>query len=282
MVSVGTLIDAAELRELLHGAHPPVVLDVRWSLGGPPTRACYLAGHVPTAVWVDLDSDLSDPPGVHGRHPLPEPGRLEQALRGWGIDDDSTVVAYDSGDMLPAARAWWVLRWAGVADVRVLDGGLPTWVAAGGAMIPGDESPRAGSVRVRPGGMPLLGVEDVARLASTGVLLDARSAERFRGDVEPIDRVAGHIPGARSLPSADDLGPDGRMRSAEWLRERYGTVGADAAKGDAGLVGAYCGSGVTAARTVLALELAGVRAALYAGSWSEWIADPSRPVATGP
>ncbi len=257
---------------------PPVLLDVRWRLLGPPPAELYAAGHLPGAVAVDLDADLAGPPGAGGRHPLPDPADLQAALRRFGVRADSAVVAYDDGDGSSAARAWWLLRWAGHGGVRVLDGGFAAWTAAGLPTTTEVPAAAPGDVVVRPGGMPVLDAAGAAAVAARGVLLDARAAERFRGEVEPVDPVAGHVPGARSAPLSGNVGPDGRFRSPQELRRRFAELGVT---GDAE-VGAYCGSGVTAAQQVLALELAGFRAALYAGSWSEWITDPARPVATGP
>lgn len=255
-----------------------VVLDVRWRLGGPPTYDDYLDGHIPGARWVDLDADLADPPGPSGRHPLPDPARLQTRLRELGIDDVCPVVVYDDAGAASAARAWWVLRWAGLRDVRVLDGGLGAWIASGGALERGPaQAPRPGTVTVRPGAMPTLDAAGAARLAREGVLLDGRVAERYRGDIEPVDPVAGHIPGARSAPTAGHLADDGRFMPADQLQRHFAELGVRPGVA----VGAYCGSGVTAAQVVLALEVAGVSAALYPGSWSAWITDPDRPVATG-
>lgn len=283
----GPLIGVDELAARLglrpgpdRGTAPPVVLDVRWRLLGPPPAQLYASGHLPGAVPVDLDTDLAAPVGggERGRHPLPDPGDLQATLRRFGIRAGGAVVAYDDGDGSSAARAWWLLRWAGHPDVRVLDGGFAAWAERGLPVSTDVPEPAPGDVVVRPGGMPVLDAAGAAEVAAHGVLLDARAAERYRGEVEPVDPVAGHIPGARSAPLGGNLAPDGRFRPAEELRRRFVELGVS---GDTP-VGAYCGSGVTATQEVLALELAGIPAALYAGSWSEWIADPDRPVATGP
>jgi len=281
------LISAARLAELLvHQREPdhPVVLDVRWRLGGPPGREDYAQGHLPGAVFVDLDTELAAPPGTGGRHPLPDPAALQGVLRRAGISDGSTVVAYDDGDGAPAARAWWLLRWAGMpADqVSVLDGGYPAWVDAGLPVSDEPPVPVTGDLVVRPGGMPVLDADSAAQLAADGVLLDARAPARYRGEVEPVDPRAGHIPGARNAPAGAQQGADGRWLPPAALAERFAALGVDASTP----VGAYCGSGVTASALVLALEQAGIRspeapAALYAGSWSHWCTDPDRPVATG-
>lgn len=276
------LIEPRELAEILPTT---VVLDVRWRLGGPSTYAEFPTGHVPGAVWVDLDADLADPPGRGGRHPLPDPDRLQQRLRGWGVDDGARVVVYDDANAMAAARAWWVLRWAGLESVQVLDGGFAAWTATGGATQSGPAEGRPpGTVTVRPGGMPTVDADGAARLAAEGVLLDARAAPRYRGEVEPVDPIAGHIPGARNAATTDNADADGRFRPADQLRRRFARLGIsdDATDADAVPVGVYCGSGVTAAHTVLSLELIGRSAALYPGSWSEWITDPNRPIALGP
>lgn len=266
---VDPLIDPAELAA---ATTRPVLLDVRWRLAGPPGREDYDGGHLPGAVFVDLDTELAGAPGRGGRHPLPDPGSLEATLRAAGIDDGTPVVVYDAGDNQAAARAWWILRWAGHADTRVLDGGYAAWVAAGQPVTTEVMSPQPGTVTVRPGSMPVLDADAAAALARTGTLIDARVAPRYRGEMEPVDPVAGHIPGAVNVPAAELSEPDGRLKPAAELAERLDS---------AGPVGAYCGSGVTAAHTVLALHRAGrTDAALYVGSWSEWVADPGRPVAT--
>lgn len=280
MSESGPLCTVADLAAALaaRSGRRPVVLDVRWRLGGPPPAELYAAGHLPTAVPVDLDTDLSGPRmPASGRHPLPEPAVLEATLRRWGIGTDDEVVAYDDADGTSAARAWWLLRWAGVRRVRVLDGGYAAWVAADLPVTTEVPVPEPGDVVVRPGSMPVLDADGARELAATAVLLDARAAERYRGDVEPVDPVAGHIPGAVSAPTAGNV-EAGRFRSPADLRARFAGLGVGAGTP----VGAYCGSGVTAAQEVLALALAGVDAALYPGSWSEWVTDPDRPVATGP
>ena len=263
-----------------------MVLDCRWSLAGGADRAGYEQGHLPGAMVVDLDRDLSAPPGRGrrgGRHPLPDPGAFEAAMRRTGVRGDRPVVAYDQGEPGGAARAWWLLGWFGHADARVLDGGLPAWVAAGLPLDtdvpdpdPGDFIARPGRPGDHPGGRALLDAAGAADLAATGFLLDARAPARYQGLEEPVDPVAGHIPGAVNLPMADLLTDRGLVPPAT-LRRKL----ADAGAGEGTPVGAYCGSGVVAAHLVLALEAAGIPAALYAGSWSDWVADPARPVATG-
>jgi thiosulfate/3-mercaptopyruvate sulfurtransferase len=257
-----------------------VLLDVRWALGDDRGRERYLDGPLPGAVFVDLDTELADPPSPEaGRHPLPSLQRLQAAARRWGISDGDRVVAYDDSGGMAAARAWWLLRWAGLTDVRLLDGGLAAWRAVGGPVEAGEVVPAPGSVTLTGGGMPTLTADEAAALpAAGGVLLDARAAERYRGEVEPIDPRAGHVPGARSAPTAATLGPDGTFLPVAVLSERFAAVGAVAGA----RVGVYCGSGVTAAHEVAALAAAGIEAALWPGSWSQWSADPARPVAVGP
>ncbi|WP_433532085.1 sulfurtransferase [Micromonospora sp. CA-263727] len=274
LVEVGRL--AVELDEV----DPPTLLDVRWRLAGPSGRDDYAAGHLPGAVFVDLDTALCGPPGLAGRHPLPDPAALQAALRAAGVRAGHPVVVYDGGDGMSAARAWWTLRWAGHRPVRLLSGGYPAWRAAGLPTSTDEPTPAPGDVAVRPGALPVLDATAAARLAAAGdgVLLDVRAAPRYRGDHEPIDPVAGHIPGAVNLPASEYV-TDGRFPAADALRDRFAAAGVAAGVP----VGAYCGSGVTAAQAVLALHLAGrPDAALYVGSWSNWVADPARPVATAP
>jgi thiosulfate/3-mercaptopyruvate sulfurtransferase len=256
------------------------VLDVRWRLGGPPGRALYDAGHIPGAAFVDLDRDLAAPPGAGGRHPLPAAADFEAAMRRAGVRDGRTVVVYDDADSTAAARAWWLLRYFGHQDVRVLDGGFRAWTAAGRPVTPpgAPHHGAAGDFTARPGHLELLDADAAAALARTGLLLDARSGERYRGEAEHVDPVAGHIPGAVSAPTAQNVHPDGTFKPPAELAARFRALGATADRA----VAAYCGSGVTAAHEVLALTLAGLPAALYLGSWSHWITDPGRPVATGP
>jgi thiosulfate/3-mercaptopyruvate sulfurtransferase len=256
-----------------------VLLDVRWALGDDTGRERYLSGHLPGAVYVDLPSELSAPPSAaEGRHPLPSVQRLQAAARRWGISVGSRVVVYDDAGGAAAARAWWLLRWGGFADVTLLDGGLAAWTAAGGALETGNVVPAAGDVVLAGGRMPVLDADTAAALPGAGgVLLDARAGERFRGEVEPVDPRAGHVPGAVSAPTTATLGPDGRLLPAAALTEHFAALGVQPGTP----VGVYCGSGVTAAHEVASLAVAGVDAALWPGSWSQWSADPDRPVATG-
>lgn len=274
------LITAEELHRWIDEGGAPVLLDVRWRLGGPDGEPAYREGHIPGAVFVRLDEDLAahGAPG-DGRHPLPPVAHFQAAARRWGISDGDTVVVYDDAAGYGAARAWWMLRDAGI-DARVLDGGLGSWRAAGFALEAGDASPAAGDVTLRSGQMPQLTMDEAAALARTGILLDARAAERYRGDVEPLDPRAGHIPGAISAPTTENVRADGTLRPAAELRERFAALGVGAGAG-AAPVGVYCGSGVSAAQEILALAVAGIDAALYPGSWSQWSQHPEREVATG-
>lgn len=267
------LISADELREVLADKRVRL-LDVRWALGDPDGPQHYLDGHIPGAVFVDLETELAAPPSpARGRHPLPDPTQLEKCARSWGVCNGDPVVVYDATGGMAAARAWWLLRWAGIADVRILDGGLPAWIGAGLEIAAGAESdPELGDVELNPGQLPVIDADAAAKWS--GVLLDARAGERYRGEVEPVDPRAGHIPGAVSAPTAENLDGDGRFRGVDVLRERFAAFGSVP-------VAVYCGSGVTAAHQVAALAAVGIEAALYPGSWSQWSNDPKRPVATG-
>jgi thiosulfate/3-mercaptopyruvate sulfurtransferase len=296
--AAATLITADELAALLAAGRPPTLLDVRWRLGGPPGRELYQAGHIPGAAFVDLDLELAGQPGAGGRHPMPAADDFAAAMRRAGVSDDRLVVVYDDADSTAAARAWWLLRYFGHESVRVLDGGFRAWTAAGHAAEPGPSgSPGApgsielpgtpetsapgtplGDFTASPGHLPLLDADGAAALARTGLLLDARAGERYRGEVEHVDPVAGRIPGAVSAPTAENVNADGTFRPAADLAARFRGLGVTGETE----VGLYCGSGVTAAHQALALSVAGFPAALYVGSWSDWITDPDRPIATGP
>ena len=277
------MLSPAGLAAGLDGPNPPVVLDVRKTTGDVDNRAEYLRGHLPGAVFVDLDADLASEPGEGGRHPMPDPRKLQRVFRLAGIGSSSTVVAHDAADGSIAARAWWLLRWAGHRAVAVLDGGFAGWVAEGRPVTTEIPSPGAGDIEVRPGAMPVLDADQARHLAATGVLFDARAPQRYAGEVEPIDFRAGHLPGAINAPFAEHLDGNGRWRPPDELAARFAALGVRPDRP----VGAYCGSGVTACSVLLALEHAGVAdsdhpAALYVGSWSHYIRDPQRPVAIGP
>ncbi|TQK51385.1 thiosulfate/3-mercaptopyruvate sulfurtransferase [Streptomyces sp. SLBN-118] len=270
------IISATELAGELSSTRPPVLLDIRYQLGGQHGRPDYEAGHIPGAVFVDLDAELAGPPGAGGRHPLPDPEAFGAAMRRAGVSPDTPVVAYDADKGWGAARAWWLLRWTGHRDVRVLDGGLAAWTGPLETKIP---APAEGTFTPAPGAFAVLDADGAAALARSGLLLDARAGERYRGEVEPFDPVAGHVPGAVSAPTSENLDKDGRFLAAGQLASRFAALGA---KDASTAVGVYCGSGVSAAQEVIALEIAGFEPALYAGSWSEWSRDVNRPVATGP
>jgi len=274
----GVLIGPDELAQQLRSSYSPVLADVRWTLGGPSGRSGYEAGHLPGAQWVDLEEDLSAPPGPGGRHPLPAADTFAAAMSRIGLRDGSVVV-YDAGNSQAAARLWWLLTDAGHDRVRVLDGGFAAWRAAGLPVESGPGQPvAAGDFVAAPGHRAQLTGPEIAALLESGRpprLVDVRAPERYSGEAELIDPVAGHIPGAVNLPSTANLEPDGRFLPPATIAARY----ADAQL-DSGAV-LYCGSGVTAAHSLLALESAGLTAAIYPGSWSDWITDPERPVATG-
>jgi thiosulfate/3-mercaptopyruvate sulfurtransferase len=272
------LIDAARLNAMLTGSRPPVVLDIRWTLQGGADAEGYARGHIPGARFLHMERELSGVAGAGGRHPLPGAQEFAQAVRRAGVNGDSVVVCYDDGPGVSASRAWWLLRHFGHRDAFVLDGGLAAWTAAGFPLSTDEPEVSEGDFTLGETLAPAIDSDEVLDAAQDGVLLDARDNERFQGITEPVDKVAGHIPGAVSAPTAANTGPDGRLRSAEELRERFEALGVSGDKP----VTVYCGSGITAAHEILALEHAGYAAALYPGSWSHWIEDPANPVETGP
>lgn len=275
------LITAEALAERLARGLPTRVLDVRWALPAPDGRDAYLGGHIPGAAYVDLETELTDHSVTgRGRHPLPAIADLQTAVRRWGINTGDTVVVYDDWNAAGSARAWWLLSAVGVADVRILDGGLSAWKASGGILESGSVTPPAGDILLNPaepesGSLPTVTPQQVAALGSSGVLLDARPPQRYSGAEESVDPVAGHVPGARNLPSTAVLDADGRFLSPESLGRLFDEIGAAADIP----AGAYCGSGITAAVLVAAADSIGRPIALFPGSWSEWITDPDRPVA---
>ncbi|WP_328634891.1 sulfurtransferase [Streptomyces sp. NBC_00356] len=304
----------AELRELLASDAPPAVLDVRWALGDSHGREHYAEGHIPGAVYVDLETELASAPTARGgRHPLPPITQLQDAARRWGLRQERPVVVYDDLGNTAAARAWWLLRYAGLERVTLLDGALGAWRSTGLLLESGHPAaPPQGDVVLREGALPVTDADGAAELAASGLLLDARAGERYRGEVEPVDPRAGHIPGAVSAPTGENLAADGTFLPADELRKRFAELGADragprtgtagpstdtaspsadaAGRGDgaatpgpnsAPRIGVYCGSGVTAAHEIAALEIAGFRAVLFPGSWSAWSTDRDRPAAKG-
>lgn len=278
-------VGPAELTGILETGKPVTVLDVRWALGRSDGREAYQGGHIPGAVFVDLETELAGPASpATGRHPLPTLESLQDSARSWGVRAGVPVVVYDAVGGLSAARAWWLLRWAGLDEVRILDGGLAAWTARGGGVETGDRVVPESRITLSAGHLPVLDADDAADFAADGVLLDARAGERFRGEVEPVDPRAGHIPGARSAPTVETLGPDGRLLPARALFARFAEVGVSPEHADPAVgarIGVYCGSGVTASHEVAVLASLGIDAALYPGSWSQWSTDPRRPVATG-
>jgi thiosulfate/3-mercaptopyruvate sulfurtransferase len=279
-----TLIDADALYRLLSG-HAPVLLDCRQDLTDPDAgRRAFTAAHLPGARHVDLAADLSGPvTDGSGRHPLPQPQVLAARLGAFGITADTQVICYDAGDGSFAARAWWLLRWLGHGAVAVLDGGFAAWTAAGLPTVGGDAPPvpaETPALPIRPPLVHAVAVDEVARRLGGGqqLLVDARTAARYRGEHEPIDPVAGHIPGAVNRPFGDNLA-DGRFKPGDLLATQWQALLGRHAVDE--LV-VYCGSGVTACHHLLALAHAGMPGArLYAGSWSEWCRSPGRPVARG-
>lgn len=274
----GPLTATGELaRRLADPGGGPTLLDVRWSLATGPERERHLSAHIPGAAFIDLDRDLAGAPGSGGRHPMPDQDAFAAAMRRAGVSGARPVVVYDAATSMAAARAWWLLRYFGHDDVSVLDGGLDAWIAGGYPVEAGEPTSAPGDFEARPGKMALLDAAGALDLAGTGVLLDARAPERFAGRHEPLDPVAGHIPGARNRPTTMNVDESGAFLSPATLKAAFEKDGA----GPGVAVGAYCGSGVTAAHEVLALEVAGIPAALYVGSWSDWVTDPARPVASG-
>lgn len=275
------LITASELAGIIAAGDPVSILDVRWRIDDPDGHAAYLEGHIPGAVYVSLDDELSDHTiSDRGRHPLPPGPKLQVAARNWGVRQGSLVVAYDDWNRAGSARAWWVLTAAGLDKVRILDGGLAAWRSAGHRLEAGPVHPDPGNVIVPhddlyAGSRPTMTAEWVAE--GTVTVLDARAPERYRGEVEPLDPVAGHIPGAKNLPSVAVLASDGTFLGDDAVTALLSDRGVE--RHDA--VAAYCGSGVTATVTIAALAAMGRKSALYPGSWSEWSADPGRPVERG-
>jgi len=277
------LVTPAALEADLAGARPPTLLDVRWHLTDAPGAGYqrYAVAHLPGARFLDLEAVLTRHTGdpLDGRHPLPDPATLTSGLAEVGVGSGTEVVVYDEPGSFAAERAWWVLRWAGIR-ARVLDGGLPAWVDAGMPMETGPgASPKAvdAPALLTTGQLPTLDTDGAAAFPDHGILLDARAGERFRGEVEPLDPRAGHIPGAENAPAATLFTPDGRLPDDDAVRAALGPAATGTQP-----VAVYCGSGVSAARDVLAFAVLGVDAGLFPGSWSAWSNDPARPVATGP
>ena len=273
---MSALVTAAALAEELASDAPPRVVDVRWRLDGTETREHYEAAHIPGAVYADLDTELSTHGAPEeGRHPVPSLPVLQDAARRWGLNAGDRVVVLDGGLTLAAARAWWLLDGAGV-DVRVLNGGMPAWTAAGFPVESGEVTPAAGDIVLER--LPdAIDIDEAAAFPADGVLLDVRAGERFRGEVEPIDPIAGHIPGAVNLPAPTFMRADGTFRDAAEIAAALDDAGATAETS----VAAYCGSGVTAAQAALAARIAGRELVVFPGSWSAWSNTPGREIATG-
>lgn len=272
-------ITAERLAAELRWKKPPVILDVRWSLTAPNGEAAYRAGHIPGAIYVDLEAELSGPASqANGRHPLPNIADLQHTARTWGLNNGDAVVVYDDFFGAAASRAWWILKWAGIKNVRILDGGYPTW-AGHGRIDTGKRKKLKrknwGNITLTPGNLPTITADEAERFS--GVLVDARAPMRYRGEFEPMDSRAGHIPRALNSPYDHNLTPHGTIRPEAELREKFGAVGALGSDS----VAVYCGSGVTATHNIAALASLGVQAALYPGSWSQWSADDTREAALG-
>jgi len=294
------LITASQLHDLLDSAEKPLLLDVRWQL--PTSRDpfdgsdLYLAGHIPGAIYVDLDSELADPPTyADGRHPLPSLDRLQTAARRWGLQPGQLVVAYDTIGGMAAARLWWLMRDCGI-QVRILDGGLVAWKSKGYPIDIGNVVSTPSEIELTPGRSKVLPLGEVLDFAAHNKLLDARGGIRYRGETEPIDLRAGHIPGAHSAPAGHDVDADGyflpdRDLAARFARHGIGPLAQPVLREQSANdsndspdpnVAVYCGSGVTASHEIACLAILGVDAALFPGSYSQWVGDPNRPVAVGP
>lgn len=279
------LISASELDALINGqpGRAPLLLDVRWALGRTDGYEAYLAEHLPGAGYVDLEADLSAPvaaDGSGGRHPMPDIDDFEYAMAEVGVDNQRPVVCYDDWNSLSAARCWWLLRHFGKQDVAVLDGGLSAWKALGLPLESGPREIDEGDFETGRSNANVLDAPEALRYAQEGLLIDGRPADRFRGENETVDPVAGHIPGAVCLPATSLIGPDRRLLPPQALRTVFAAVGVRPHVP----VGMTCGSGVQASFLALAHAQAGLGqdVPVYVGSWSDWISDPSRPVATGP
>lgn len=279
---MSVLISADDLHQRLSAGRATVLLDVRWVLGDLKGHEHYLESHIPGAIYVDMDSDLAAHGAPEeGRHPLPEEAQFQETVRRWGINEGDTVVVYDDAGSAAAARAWWLLGYAGIPNVFLLDGGLGAWRSANFPLESGEVKAQPGNGVVRFGAKAVISIEQAgtwAQQEKQGILLDARAGERYRGETEPIDPRAGHIPGATSAPTTENLSPDKRFQSANALKKRFEELGVR----EGSKVAVYCGSGVTAAHEIAALEIAGFKAALFPGSWSAWSNHGELPVATGP
>lgn len=274
---MSNFVSADDLNRLLASDAAVRVVDVRWRLDRPDGHADYLEGHIPGAVYVPLATELATHgQPSEGRHPLPSTETLQDAARRWGVNRGDIVVAYDDSKGLSASRAWWLLR-QGSVDVRVLDGGIRAWRAAGFPVETDDVRPEPGDVVLDAIGADAISIDEAAAFPASGVLLDVRAAERYRGEHEPLDPIPGHIPGAVNLPMAAHLDPEGKILDTHTLQASFARVGVT----DGTPVAAYCGSGVTAAHTALVLDEIGIAAKVFPGSWSQWSNTPGRPAAVG-
>ena len=273
------LITPAELAALLDDRRDVRLLDVRWRLDQPEGRPAYLGGHLPGAVYVDLDGELAQRGGDprDGRHPLPSRDRLQAAARRWGLNDGEIVVVYDDVHSVAAARAWWILSRSGVADVRVLDGGLRAWVGHGYALERGDFAPSRGNARLTAADPGAVTMDEAARAPVEGYLIDVRAPEHYRGLAPGLDPVAGHIPGALNIPVIAHIARDGTFRSPAEIRAVLDAFGVDPSRP----ITLYCGAGISSAHSALAYAEAGIETRIYPGSWSQWSRSPRRPVAVG-
>ncbi len=271
------LVDVDALAAWVQAGRRARILDVRWRLDETEGRPAYVAGHLPGAVYVDLERELTDPGHPErGAHPLPTPEALDAAIRSWGIDSGDVVIVYDDNDGVPASRAWWLLRARGV-EVRVLDGGLRAWLAAGRTLERGDRVAAPGAF-VSSGGWPrIASIDEAAEAATAGALVDVRMPHHFRGSASAGDPVSGHIPGAVNVPIVAHLTHDGRLRPAAQIRASFEAAGV---RLDEPIV-LTCSSGIVSAHSALALRVAGVEAAVFPGGWSQWSRTRGRPVAVG-
>ena len=271
-----TSISVQELRDKIAGGGRIVVVDARWSRAKKPYES-YATAHIPLAVFCDPELDLAGVPSREaGRNPLPDIERVRDAVRRWGVRSEHLVIVYDAGDGLFASRAWWILRWAGLENVRVLTGWLAAWEADGNetAFGPGN-LPQPGTIAVSEGNMPVASLDDVRTWSERGILVDAREPSRFEGRSERVDLQAGHIPGAVNLAARSLQNADGSFLPVEQLRERFASVGIEAGRN----VAVYSGSGLHSSLFIQAMEEAGITdASLYVGGWSQWAGDPSLPI----
>lgn len=271
-------MDVAELVGALGAERRVRLLDVRWRLDVPEGRPAYLAGHLPGAVYVDLERELARPGHPEaGRHPLPTAADLERSVQRWGVRSGDLVVAYDDIDGVAAARAWWLLRRRGV-DIRVLDGGLRAWIAAGQLLDTHDVAPRRGDAVLVDADPGTVSIDEVVFVPRSGVLVDARAPRHYRGQPSPTDPVSGHIPGAINLPTVTYIASDGRLKPEAQIRASAAARGISADVP----VAVYCSSGIASAHTALALSRIGVEPRVFPGSWSQWSRTRGRAFAVGP